>query len=66
MNNMDTATATRLRRVLLEMARREDDIACAEAAGVPYWAPPPPSVNGHRLAGGALRSAADRLLETSS
>jgi hypothetical protein len=62
MNSMDTATTTRLRQLLLEMARREDDIACAEAALVPYWAPQPPSVSGHRLAAGALRSEADCLL----
>ena len=62
MKNMDTATTTRLRQALLEIARREDDMACAEAAIVPYWAPQPPSVSGHRLAAGALRSEADRLL----
>ena len=62
MKNMDTATTTRLRQALLEIARREDDMACAEAAMVPYWAPHPPSVSGHRLAAGALRSEADRLL----
>ena len=62
MKNMDTATTTRLRQVLLEIARRQDDMACAEAAIVPYWAPQPPSVSGHRLAAGALRSEADRLL----
>ena len=62
MKNMDTATTTRLRQALLEIARCEDDMACAEAALVPYWAPQPPSVSGHRFAAGALRSEADRLL----
>jgi hypothetical protein len=62
MKNMDTATTARLRQALLEIARSEDEMACAEAALVPYWAPQPPSVGGHRFAAGALRSEAHRLL----
>ena len=62
MKNMDTTTTTRLCQALLEIARREDDMACAEAALVPYWAPQPPSVSGHRHAARALRSEADSLL----
>ena len=65
MNSMNTVTTTGLRHILLEMASHEYDIASNEAALVPYWAPQPPSVHGHRLAGHALRSAADRLLDAS-
>lgn len=54
-----------LRQILLALARREDDIALAEAASVPYWAPHPPSVIGHRAAAEALRTEADRFLEAS-
>jgi len=67
-NSADTApTATRvqLRQILLELARREDDTARSEAAAVPYWAPLPSSVIGHRVAADALRSEADRFLEAS-
>jgi len=67
-NSTDTAqmpTEVRLRQILLDLARREDDIALAEAAAVPYWAPHPSSVFGHRAAADALRSEADRLLEAS-
>ena len=55
----------RIRQVLLELARREDDIAFSEAAVVPYWAPKPVSVSGHHAAARALRSEADRFLEAS-
>ena len=58
-------TCVQLRQVLLELARREDDMALSEAASVPYWAPHPPSVIGHRVAAQALRSEADRFLEES-
>lgn len=57
--------ANRLRQILLELARREDDIACAEAAAVPYWAHPPTSVGGHRAAAESLRFEADRFLRAS-
>jgi len=57
--------ATRLRQILLALARREDDIAHAEAAAVPYWAPQPTSVSGHRAAASSLRSEADRFLKAS-
>lgn len=46
---------------LFELARREDELAAAEAAGVPYWAPCPPSVFGHRVAAEALRTEAESL-----
>lgn len=52
-----------LRWTLLELARLEDDRAATEAASVPYWTPCPASVEAHRLAAKALRSAADRFLQ---
>jgi hypothetical protein len=52
----------RLRQLLLELARRQDNLALSEAVDVPYWAPPPTSVTGHRAAAQVLRSEADRLL----
>ena len=61
----DGTIAIRLRQILLELARREDDIAHAESAGVPYWAPQPTSVHGHRKAASALRVEADRFLQAS-
>ena len=63
--NEQTGTTVRLRRILLDLARREDDLASSEAAEVPYWAPHPSSVIGHRVAAHALRSEADRFLEAS-
>ena len=57
--------AMRLRQILLQLARREDEIAHAEAAGVPYWAPEPTSVSAHRVAANSLRFEADRLLQAS-
>jgi len=60
-----TTITVRLRQILLELARREADIANSQAAAVPYWAPHPSSVIGHRAAADALRSEADRFLEAS-
>jgi hypothetical protein len=57
--------AIRLGQILLELTRREDDIAHAEAAAVPYWEPHPTSVSGHRAAASSLRFEADRLLRAS-
>ncbi len=51
-----------LRRELLRLARIEDDLAANEAAAVPYWAPHPPSVLGHRKAAAALRNDAGAIL----
>jgi hypothetical protein len=64
---MDTHTAgstmTReLRSVLLELARRQDDLAAHEAATTPYWAPCPSSVLGRRSAAAVLRAEADHLI----
>ena len=50
-----------LRHALVELARREDALAEAEAASVPYWEPCPSSVDGHRAAADALRSEAKSL-----
>ena len=58
----DTSTVSRIRRMLLELARGEDDLATAELAATPYWSSTPPTVIGHRDAAAALRSAADLLL----
>jgi hypothetical protein len=51
--------ARETRRVLLAIARHEDELANREAAKVPYWAPTPVSVQGHRAAAEALRADAD-------
>lgn len=49
------------RRMLLELARTEQECAANGAPARPYWTPCPPSVGGHRAAA-ALRDQADRLL----
>jgi hypothetical protein len=65
-HNPDEGTINlRLRRILLDLARREDDMASTEAAAVPYWASPPASVVGHRAAAASLRFEADRFLQAS-
>ena len=61
----ESAITFRLRQLLLELARREDNLACSEAAAVPYWAPHPTSISGHRAAAEVLRTEADRFLEAS-
>jgi len=67
--NDETTTAAdlvaQLRQILLELARREEDLAAREAAAVPYWSPSPASIQGHRAAALALRSEADRFLQAS-
>lgn len=63
--NVPATVAALLRKVLLDLARREDDLAISERAAVPYWAPHPPSVIGHHAAAEALRCEADRFLEAS-
>jgi hypothetical protein len=55
-------TAGEVRRILLNLARREYDLAATEAASQPYWRACPPSIQGHRAAAAALREEADRLL----
>lgn len=51
-----------VRRELLRLARLEDQLACEEASRVPYWAPCPDSVSGHRVAARLLHAHADELL----
>jgi len=53
---------TLLRSRLLRLAKAEDDRAADEAANVPYWAPLPASVTGHRAAAAVLRRAAEGFL----
>ena len=53
--------AHELQVMLFELARREDDLACAEAAATPYWEPTPTSVVGHRSAAAALRAQAEAI-----
>jgi hypothetical protein len=54
--------ANGIRGALLRLARIEDDLAAREAASIPYWAPYPPTVLGHRAAAQALRDDADTLV----
>lgn len=58
----DISVARRLRSLLLELARHEDDLAAAEAAVTPYWSPYPSAVIGHRAAAAALRARADEFV----
>jgi len=57
--------AMAVRRELLRIARHEEDLAAAEAAQVPYWAPYPASVQGHRAAAAALPTEADLMVAAS-
>ena len=61
-HSIETETAARLRSRLLDLARRQDDLAACEAAATPYWKPQPVTVHGHRSAAEALRAEADLLL----
>ena len=53
--------AAELRRVLLRLAKAENDLAAEESARVPYWEPCPSSVVGHRAAARVLLVEADSL-----
>lgn len=64
-HTMDSTVTSELRSVLLELARRQDDLAADEAAATPYWAPCPASVLGRRSAAAVLRAEADQLLTAS-
>jgi hypothetical protein len=59
-------TTVRLRLRLLELARRQDDLAAEQAAATPYWKPQPATVHGHRSAADALRAEADLLIGRAS
>lgn len=68
---MDTGTnpteiTSLLRLRLLELARRQDDLAAHAAAATPYWKPQPDTVHGHRTAADALRAEADLLIGRAS
>lgn len=57
------ATVTgRLRSLLLDLARRHEDLAADELAATPYWRPAPLTAIGHRTAAGMLRAEADGLV----
>lgn len=58
----DTSTVGRIRAMLLDLARRQDDLAATELAATPYWSSAPTTALGHRDAAAALRAAADHLL----
>ncbi|KAA1428663.1 hypothetical protein [Nocardioides antri] len=62
---IDAATANLLRSRLLDLARRQDELAAYEAAATPYWKPQAPAVHGRRTAADVLRAEADRLLDAS-
>jgi hypothetical protein len=62
LTTLDDETAVRLRLRLLDLARRQDDLAAMAAAATPYWKPQPTTVHGHRSAADALRAEADLLL----
>jgi len=53
--------ARRLRAILLDLARHEEELAARIAAEVPYWQPRPSSALGHSAAATALRNEADRF-----
>ena len=53
-----------IRRILLRLAKEQDELAADTAAATPYWIPCPPTVLGHRAAASALRNHASRFLPT--
>jgi hypothetical protein len=50
-----------VQRELLALAKLHDDAAARQASVVPYWAPCPAEVSGHRAAATLLRQDASRL-----
>jgi len=50
-----------VRQLLLQLARREEELAAEEATVLPYWRACPPSVEGHRVAAAALRWVAEQF-----
>ena len=58
-------TTTKLYSILIQLAKRQDELAATEAAATPYWATSPPTVVGHRTAATLLRAEADRLATAS-
>ena len=61
-DSSDTKMASKLRSILLELARREEDSAANLAAATPYWCPVPDMILGHRTAAALLRAEADQFL----
>lgn len=61
-DSSDTGMDSKLRSILLWLARREMELAANEAAATPYWSVVPSSVVGHRAVAALLRTEADRLL----
>jgi len=51
-----------VREELLRLAEHEEALAAQEATALPYWAPCPASVHGHRAAARVLRADAERYL----
>jgi hypothetical protein len=60
-DGLEADVASLLRDELLRLAVEQERLADAEAAQVPYWAPSPASVEGHRAAALALRANAERF-----
>jgi hypothetical protein len=60
-----TNTASQLRSILFELARREEDGAASEAAATPCWCPAPADVLDHRTVAALLGAAAHRILAES-
>ena len=58
---IEADVADLLRQELIRLAVEQEQLADAEAARVPYWAPSPASVEGHRAAAVALRANAERI-----
>lgn len=58
-------TTRKLHTILIQLAKRQDELAATEAAAARYWAPCPPTVLGHRTAATLLRAEADRLATSS-
>lgn len=51
--------------ILIQLAKRQDELAATETAATRYWAPCPPTVLGHRTAATLLPAEADRLATAS-
>lgn len=65
-SNPDGQLRHALRIELLGLAKREEEIAAAEAVHVRYWEPMPTSVAGHRQCASVLRGLADQVDAASS
>ena len=60
-----TNTASKVRSILVELARREKDEAADEAAATPCWSPTPATALDPRTVAALLGAAADQLLAES-